>query len=162
MPTELFVSARGSTWREPWVDIRGGVANHAGGYFCTDRGIPVGPKTEQSVVLTAPQSSLARLPVSDTMSGLENVSVFVARGKGVRVGYFDCFSGTAGDMTLAALVDAGVDRRAIQQGVASLGLPCEITFENVPPRRLPGDVRQGCRARGARPPALASHRGTDR
>ena len=47
----------------------------------------------------------------------------------MRVGYFDCFSGTAGDMTLAALVDAGVDRRAIQQGVASLGLPCEITFE---------------------------------
>ena len=60
-----------------------------------------------------------------------NVSAFVARGKGVRVGYFDCFSGTAGDMTMAALVDAGVDRRAIQQGVASLGLPCELTFENV-------------------------------
>ena len=34
-------------------------------------------------------------------------------------------------MTLGALVDAGVDRRAIQQAVASLGLPCEITFENV-------------------------------
>jgi uncharacterized protein (TIGR00299 family) protein len=34
-------------------------------------------------------------------------------------------------MTLAALVDAGVDRRAIQQAVASLGLPCELTFENV-------------------------------
>ncbi len=65
------------------------------------------------------------------MAVLGSVSVFVARGKGVRVGYFDCFSGTAGDMTLAALVDAGVDRRAIQQGVASLGLPCEITFENV-------------------------------
>ncbi len=49
----------------------------------------------------------------------------------MRLGYFDCFSGTAGDMTMAALVDAGVDRRAIQQGVASLGLPCELTFENV-------------------------------
>ena len=59
------------------------------------------------------------------------VSAFVARGKGVRVGYFDCFSGIAGDMTLAALVDAGVDRRAIQEAVASLGLPCELTFETV-------------------------------
>jgi uncharacterized protein (TIGR00299 family) protein len=49
----------------------------------------------------------------------------------VRVGYFDCFSGIAGDMTLAALVDAGVDRRAIQEAVASLGLPCELTFETV-------------------------------
>jgi pyridinium-3,5-bisthiocarboxylic acid mononucleotide nickel chelatase len=49
----------------------------------------------------------------------------------VRLGYFDCFSGIAGDMTLAALVDAGVDRRAIQEAVASLGLPCELTFETV-------------------------------
>ncbi|HKI21119.1 MAG TPA: nickel pincer cofactor biosynthesis protein LarC, partial [Isosphaeraceae bacterium] len=44
---------------------------------------------------------------------------------------FDCFSGIAGDMTLAALVDAGVDRRSIQEAVASLGLPCELTFETV-------------------------------
>jgi len=60
-----------------------------------------------------------------------DVSAFRARGKGVRVGYFDCFSGIAGDMTLAALVDAGVDRRAIQDAVASLGLPCELTFDTV-------------------------------
>jgi len=59
------------------------------------------------------------------------VSAFVVRGKGVRLAYFDCFSGIAGDMTLAALVDGGVDRRAIQDAVASLGLPCELTFETV-------------------------------
>ncbi len=55
----------------------------------------------------------------------------MAKGKGVRLGYFDCFSGIAGDMTLAALVDAGVDRHAIQQAVASLGLPGELAFESV-------------------------------
>jgi uncharacterized protein (TIGR00299 family) protein len=49
----------------------------------------------------------------------------------VRIAYFDCFSGIAGDMSLAALVDAGVDPRAIQSAVNSLGLPCELTFETV-------------------------------
>jgi pyridinium-3,5-bisthiocarboxylic acid mononucleotide nickel chelatase len=49
----------------------------------------------------------------------------------VRVGYFDCFSGIAGDMTLAALVDSGVDARVIQESVASLGLPAELKFETV-------------------------------
>ena len=47
-----------------------------------------------------------------------------SEGVGVRIGYFDCFSGISGDMTLGALVDAGVDPRAIQAAVASLGLPC--------------------------------------
>ncbi len=65
---------------------------------------------------------MAKLPVA---------SAFRVRGKGVRLGYFDCFSGIAGDMTLAALVDAGVDREAIQEAVASLGLPCEVNFETV-------------------------------
>jgi len=49
----------------------------------------------------------------------------------VRIGYFDCFSGISGDMTLGALVDAGVDARAIQSAVASMGLPCELAFETV-------------------------------
>src|SRR4051812_23056010 len=34
-------------------------------------------------------------------------------------------------MTLGALVDAGVDAGAIQAAIASLGLPCELTFETV-------------------------------
>ena len=54
----------------------------------------------------------------------------------MRIGYFDCFSGISGDMTLA-LADAGVDPRAIQSAVASLGLPCELVFRAGPPGRLP-------------------------
>jgi hypothetical protein len=50
---------------------------------------------------------------------------------GVRIAYFDCFSGISGDMTLGALVDAGVDPEAIRSAVASLGLNCELTFETV-------------------------------
>lgn len=49
----------------------------------------------------------------------------------MRVGYFDCFSGASGDMTLGALVDAGVDGRAIQEAVASLGLSGDLSFETV-------------------------------
>jgi pyridinium-3,5-bisthiocarboxylic acid mononucleotide nickel chelatase len=49
----------------------------------------------------------------------------------VRIGFFDCFSGISGDMTLGALVDAGVDRSAIESAIASLGLPCSLTFETV-------------------------------
>lgn len=53
------------------------------------------------------------------------------RGIGVRIAYFDCFSGISGDMTLGALVDAGVDPRALQSAIGGLGLPCELTFETV-------------------------------
>lgn len=49
----------------------------------------------------------------------------------MRIGYFECFSGISGDMTLGALVDAGVDPKALQSVVGSLGLPCELTFETV-------------------------------
>ncbi len=49
----------------------------------------------------------------------------------MRVAHFDCFSGVSGDMTLAALVDAGVDADVIKSGIESLGLPIQIEFEKV-------------------------------
>jgi len=67
----------------------------------------------------------------------------------LRIAYFDCFSGISGDMTLGALVDAGVDPQAIQSAVASLGLPCELSFENV--------KRGGFRATYARVNAPVEH-----
>ncbi len=50
---------------------------------------------------------------------------------GVRVAHFDCFSGLSGDMTLAALIDAGVDAGAIRNGLDSLGLPIKLEVERV-------------------------------
>jgi pyridinium-3,5-bisthiocarboxylic acid mononucleotide nickel chelatase len=41
----------------------------------------------------------------------------------MKLAYLDCASGISGDMTLGALVDAGVDLAAIQAGIDSLGLP---------------------------------------
>lgn len=49
----------------------------------------------------------------------------------MRVAHFDCFSGISGDMTLGALVDAGVSGEALRDGIASLGLPIKLTIEKV-------------------------------
>jgi uncharacterized protein (TIGR00299 family) protein len=45
----------------------------------------------------------------------------------VRIAYLDCASGISGDMTVAALIDAGVDPVAIRAGIESLNLP-GVTF----------------------------------
>ncbi len=39
-----------------------------------------------------------------------------------KIAYFDCFSGTSGDMLLGALLDAGLDLKAIEDGLASLDI----------------------------------------
>jgi uncharacterized protein (TIGR00299 family) protein len=49
----------------------------------------------------------------------------------VKVAHFDCFSGISGDMTLAALIDVGVDAEAIRQALASLDLPIQLEVEKV-------------------------------
>ena len=49
----------------------------------------------------------------------------------MRIAHFDCFSGISGDMTLAALFDAGVPTQPVLDGVASLGLPITIAVEKV-------------------------------
>lgn len=49
----------------------------------------------------------------------------------VRTLHFDCFSGISGDMTLAALVDAGVDAESVRDGLASLGLPVRVDVAKV-------------------------------
>lgn len=58
-------------------------------------------------------------------------ALFASEALGVRIAYFDCFSGISGDMALGALVDAGVDPEAIRQAVARLNLNAELTFDTV-------------------------------
>ena len=50
----------------------------------------------------------------------------------MRIAYFDCPSGISGDMTLGALVDAGVPLDQLNEAIGSLGLPgCRLVAEEV-------------------------------
>src|SRR5436853_7936829 len=46
-----------------------------------------------------------------------------------RIAHFDCFSGISGDMTLGALIGAGVPADAIRAGLDSLKLPLTMEVE---------------------------------
>lgn len=50
----------------------------------------------------------------------------------MRIAHLQCASGIAGDMTLAALIDAGAPLEVVQAGIDSLGLPeCRLEVEEV-------------------------------
>lgn len=50
----------------------------------------------------------------------------------MKIAYLDCASGISGDMTLGALIDAGVDAERIRAGINSLGLPdCKLVVKEV-------------------------------
>ncbi len=46
----------------------------------------------------------------------------------MKIAYFDCFSGISGDMTLGALVDAGVPPDILTEGLATLKLDAEFSL----------------------------------
>ena len=64
---------------------------------------------------------LGKIPAFDVMGNVLPVSGL--KEYSVRIAYLDCASGISGDMTVAALIDAGVDADAIRAGIESLGLP---------------------------------------
>ena len=50
----------------------------------------------------------------------------------MKLAYLDCHSGISGDMTLAALIDAGIELSALNAAVESLGLPdCRLVARQV-------------------------------
>ncbi len=49
----------------------------------------------------------------------------------MKIAYFDAFSGIAGDMTVAALIDAGADEQVLIRGLDSLGTGARFKTERV-------------------------------
>lgn len=59
----------------------------------------------------------------------------------MQIAYFDCFSGISGDMTLAALIDAGADLSIIQAAISSMDLPnVRISVSNASKRGFRGKL----------------------
>lgn len=51
--------------------------------------------------------------------------------KHIRIAYIECFSGISGDMTVGALLDAGVREELLQRAVAALDIGAELTIRRV-------------------------------
>lgn len=56
----------------------------------------------------------------------------------MKIAYFDCFSGIAGDMTVGALIDAGADSAALFAGLESLGAGARFSAEKVKRKGIAG------------------------
>ncbi len=76
--------------------------------------------------------------------------MLAVRGAGMRIGYFDCFAGAAGDMIAAAMVDAGLDLEFLKGRLATLKLDkVKVEVEEV--------RRGGLRARRFVPSGVGGH-----
>ncbi|NWF84247.1 MAG: nickel pincer cofactor biosynthesis protein LarC [Bryobacteraceae bacterium] len=56
----------------------------------------------------------------------------------MKIAYFDCFAGIAGDMTVGALLDAGADAEALMGGLESLGTGARFSAEKVKRKGIAG------------------------